>query len=30
MNIYMTSGTPEFMESLREKYADRKTDCHAR
>ena len=21
MNIYMTSGTPEFMESLKEKYA---------
>ena len=29
MNIYMTSGTPEFMESLKEKYAAERSDCYA-
>ena len=30
MNIFMTSGTPDFMERLKEKYADERIDCHAR
>ena len=30
MNIFLTSGTMDFMESVRKRYANETDDCYAR